>query len=121
MADEHDRLPQWDLNGVFPGLEGAVKAIDELVAVFDDREIAQRPIAPIRPEDIKTFDYVILAFDSVLRQTITLNAYIQSFVTTDSRNAPAQARLSELQGQTLRLKLLGTRLTAWIGSPPITT
>src|SRR3990170_1034275 len=125
MADEHDRLPQWDLNGVFPGLEspefengfkGAVKAIDELVAVFDDREIAQRPIAPIRPEDIKTFDYVILAFDSVLRQTITLNAYIQSFVTTDSRNAPAQARLSELQGQTLRLKLLGTRLTAWIGS-----
>lgn len=125
MGDDPSPLPHWDLSGVFPGLDtpefdtafkDAVSAIEELVRVFDEREIAQRPASPIAEGDIKTFDYVLLAYDSVLRQTITLNAYIQSFVSTDSRDSKAQARLSELQGHTLQLKLLGTRFTAWIGS-----
>jgi pepF/M3 family oligoendopeptidase len=125
MTKENARLPHWDLSGVFPGLgtpefetafREAVTAIDELVAIFDEREIAQRPPTPITPDDAKVFDYVLLAFDSVLRQTITLNAYIQCFVTTNSRNAEAQARLSQLQRHTVRVNLLGTRFTAWIGS-----
>lgn len=125
MGDDQARLPHWDLSGVFPGLDSSefgsafkevVKAIEDLLKVFDEHEIAQRPASPITPEEVRIFEYVILAFDSLLRQTITLNAYLQSFVTTDSRNAQAQARLSELQAQTIRLKLLGTRLTAWIGS-----
>jgi pepF/M3 family oligoendopeptidase len=125
MHDEGNRLPHWDVGGIFPGLDTpefeaafkkAVTAIDDLVAIFDEREIAQRPPAPITPDDVKIFEFILLAFDSVLRQTITLNAYIQCFVTTDSRDSKAQARLSELQGHTMRVKLLGTRLTAWIGS-----
>src|SRR3990172_7338051 len=125
MGDDHTALPHWDLGGVFPGLDSpefdsafkeVVRAIEDLVTVFNEHGIAQRPASPITPEDVKIFGFVVLAFDSVLRQTIILNAYILSFVTTDSRDAKAQARLSELQGQTIRLKLLGTRLTAWIGA-----
>ncbi len=125
MGNEDTRLPHWGVSGIFPGLDTpefetafkeAIQAIDELVTVFDEREIAQRPPSPLTREDVKIFDFVLLAFDSVLRQTITLNAYIQSFVTTNSRDTKAQARLSELQGHTIRVKLLGTRLTAWIGS-----
>src|SRR5260370_39532462 len=38
------------------------------------------------------------------------------FVTTNSHDTVAQAKLSELQQAMLILSQLGTRLTAWIGS-----
>jgi pepF/M3 family oligoendopeptidase len=45
-----------------------------------------------------------------------MNAYLQSFLATDSRNNLAQAKYSELQQYFARLSLLDTRLTAWLGS-----
>jgi oligoendopeptidase F len=52
----------------------------------------------------------------VLEATETLAVYIMCFVTTNSHDTLAQAKLSELQQSMLILSQLGTRLTAWIGS-----
>ncbi len=61
-------------------------------------------------------EQVIERYNAVLKEVHTVVAYIRSFVSTDSRNTLAQARLSELQQDLLRLSLLGTRFTAWVGA-----
>jgi pepF/M3 family oligoendopeptidase len=45
-----------------------------------------------------------------------MRAYLDSSVTTDSRNTLAQARKSEFQQQLVTVSQLFTRFTAWIGS-----
>ena len=118
-------LPHWDMSVVFPGLESpefeaasksAVQDIDELEELFDRHGIALREAAPLDDETVRAFDEVITRFNAVLETRLTLSAYINAFVATDSRDTVAQAKLSESQQQGVRLSKLGTRLTAWIGS-----
>ena len=45
-----------------------------------------------------------------------MRAYIAAFVSTDSRNEVAQARMSALRREFVILSQLDTRLAAWIGS-----
>ncbi|HEX6110147.1 MAG TPA: M3 family oligoendopeptidase, partial [Ktedonobacteraceae bacterium] len=54
--------------------------------------------------------------NTVLESTETLGVYIMCFVTTNSYDTVAQAKLSELQQAILILSQLGIRFTAWIGS-----
>ena len=65
---------------------------------------------------IQAFETVIAQYNTVLEATETLAVYIMCFVTTNSYDTLAQAKLSELQQSMLILSQLGTRLTAWIGS-----
>jgi pepF/M3 family oligoendopeptidase len=58
---------------------------------------------------------VVTAYNDLLRQTETLEAYIYSFVSTNSRDDIAQARLSEFDLQAVRISKLSTRFAAWIG------
>jgi len=51
----------------------------------------------------------------------TLNTYISCFVTTNTLDTLAQARMSELQQASVVLAQLGTRFTAWIGSLDVET
>jgi oligoendopeptidase F len=117
--------PQWDMTVVYPGLESAefdagfqssVRAIDDLTALFDRHAIMQREVTPLNQATVAAADDVIAGYNVVLREVQTLWAYIRSFVSINSRDERAQACLSELQQQIMRLSLLGTRLTAWIGS-----
>src|SRR5437773_1763161 len=118
-------LPHWDMAVVYPGLDSpefeegfsaVVKDIDDLVALFDRFGVGQREHEPLDAETARAFDTVIERYNAVLDETQTLNAYIQSFFATNSRDNLAQAKLSELQQHTVRLSQLGTRFTAWIGS-----
>lgn len=118
-------LPRWDLSAVFPGLESpefaegfesAVRAIDELVATFDRHDVARRDPAPLDEVTVTAFEEVVGQYNAVLEETRTLRAYIEGFVSTDSRNETAQARASELRQKTMLLSLLETRFAAWIGS-----
>src|SRR5205085_9404413 len=58
---------------------------------------------------------VIGSLNEVLAARQTLMAYVQGFVTTNSRDDLAQAKRSELELQGVRLTQLVTRFTAWIG------
>lgn len=118
-------LPHWDMGVIFPGLESpefraafdsATKSIDRLTELFATRGIALREPIPLDAESVQAFESAVTALNALGDDLRTVSAYIMSFVTTDSRNNVAQARMSELQQQNVRLSLLNTRLTAWIGS-----
>ena len=119
-------LPHWDMTPIYPGMDSkefadgfsnAVRDIENLAKLFDDHRIMKLPAAPALHEDsIQAFETVIEQYNAVLEATETLAVYIMCFVTTNSHDTVAQAKLSQLQQSTLILSQLDTRLTAWIGS-----
>ncbi len=125
MTSETSALPHWDMTVIYPGLESPEFAagfravadeIAELAALFDRLGVARRAPAPLDDETVRAVETVIARYNAVLEQAETLGAYIRSFVSTNSRDDQAQARLSELQQHSVRLSQLDTRFTAWIGS-----
>ncbi len=138
MTRPHSPLPHWDMTTVYPSLESpefaagfhsVIGAINRLGELFDQhgiapihcnqveyRGIAKRQPAPLDEATVQTLETVIRAMNAVLEKMRTVSVYINSFVSTDSRHNLAQARQSELQQHAVRLTMLSTRLTAWIGS-----
>ncbi len=118
--------PKWDMAVVFPSLESrefkaefdaVISEIGDLEQFFDKNEVASgNPFAKAFPD---RFDEVVRKWNSFHERMRPLNAYVYSFVTTDSRNALALAKQSELQIQQARIRDLATRLTAWTGRQPI--
>lgn len=125
MTTAEQTLPHWDLSDIYPGLDSAeftdayralVSAIDDLAARCDEFGIERHDHVLVHERTIDAFEQVTTRFNLVLDRLTTLRSYIWSFVSTDSQNARAQAALSELQQQGVRVQLLATRLTAWLGS-----
>ncbi len=136
-------LPHWDMTPIYPSLESPqfaqafsslLTALSELVALFDICAIRSEP--HVTPSDepteistttppplplLPTFETVLTRYNSVLDTARTVGAYISCFVTTDSRDTLAQAKMSELQQAQIRLSQLGIRFVAWIGSLDIET
>lgn len=125
MTTAESALPHWDVSTVYPSLESpefaagfreTVQAIHDLGALFDEEHIQQRETPAVDATTVATFERIISGYNDVITRARTLSAYISSFVSTDSRDATAQARQSELRLQFVALAQLGTRFTAWIGS-----
>ncbi len=117
-------LPHWDMTVVYPSLESAEftegfralqTSIAALQTLFDEVVIPQPP-APLDEQARANVERVLERLNAVLEEAQTLGSYIFAFVTTDSREAIALARLSEFQQQESLLSQLMTRFTAWIGS-----
>src|SRR5579883_715262 len=118
MTSETSALPHWDMTVIYPGLESPEFAagfravadeIAELAALFDRLGVARRAPAPLDDETVRAVETVFARYNAVLEQAETLGAYIRSFVSTNSRDDQAQARLSELQQHSVRLSQLDTR------------
>ncbi len=119
-------LPRWDMTPIYPGIDSkefadgfsnTVRDIENLAKLFDDHGIKKLPVAPALHEgSIRAYETVIEQYNTVLEATETLAVYIMCFVTTNTHDAVAQAKLSQLQQSTLILSQLDTRLTAWFGS-----
>lgn len=119
-------LPHWDMTVVYPSMDSkefaedfssVVHDIDDLAKLFDTYHIMKQTSAPAMDRDtVQAFETVIERYNAVLESTRTLSTYIMCFVTTNSHDTLAQAKLSELQQSTMLLSQLGTRFTAWIGS-----
>ena len=117
-------LPRWDMTVVYPGLgspefaagfAAAVAAIDRLEALFDAEGVGQRQTDPLDEAAVAAVERVIRGYNATLDTVETLHAYLEAFVTTDSRDDTAQARLSELDQHAVRLAKLDARWVAWIG------
>lgn len=117
-------LPHWDMAVVYPGLdspefaadfEEVLGSIDVAVALFDRLGIAKPAAPPPAEAAAAAFDEVVAALNPLFERLGTLQAYIYSFVATNSRDTLAQARLSEYQQSAVKLAQLSTRLTAWLG------
>lgn len=118
-------LPRWDMTVVYPsltspefeqGFRNATTSIANLGALFDELAIGQRRSTPLDDATLHAVERVITRLNDVLSEMQTLNAYISSFVSTDSRDNLAQGKQSELQQHTVKLSQLITRFTAWVGA-----
>src|SRR5437762_13071537 len=103
---ETKTFPHWDLSNIYPSLESAefdagfeeiATQINALAELFDARKIARTENAVVDASMVQTFDTVLARYNETLEVLYTLSAYINSFVTTDSRNMLAQAKMSALQ------------------------
>jgi pepF/M3 family oligoendopeptidase len=109
--------PSMDSKEFANGFSNVVRDINNLAKLFDDQHIMKQTNATaLNLDSIQAFETVIERYNAVLESTETLSVYIMCFVTTNSHDTLAQAKLSELQQSMLILSQLGTRLTAWIGS-----
>lgn len=122
---EGDRLPHWDMSPIFPALESpefaaALAALAADIGALrhrcDEYGVRKRDSDLIDPDTINAVDAVTQLLNAVSDQVRTIAGYLTAFVSTDSRNDLAQAKLSELQNQLVELRQLDTRFEAWVGS-----
>ncbi len=130
-----EMLPRWDLSAAFAappspdldqGFDRVVRSIEELAALFDAENIAARAAAAaaaastrLDSATVRAFERATEQYNAVLEAYHTLGAYLRGIVAMDSRDAGAQAKLSELQKHAVRLSQLGTRFVAFVGSLPL--
>lgn len=125
MAETASGLPRWDMSVVYPGVESAefdrdfrrlARDVADLGALFDAQGVGLREPGPLDAATVAIFETVTARFNAVLEAAETIDAYLYAFISTDSRDAVAQARLSEYEQLAARLTQLGIRFTAWVGS-----
>jgi len=115
--------PRWDLTNVYPSLDSkefeasikkVKKQIGELEKFFDknvDKTTAKTPVKKLAGLAGEAID----RFNALSEQAGTINAYIYSFVSTDSRDKLAMKKLSEFEQVGVRMQNLNTRFLAWAG------
>ena len=109
--------PGMDSKEFEEGFSGVVRDINDLAAIFDAHHVMKQSSATsLDHKTTRAFETIIERYNAVLEAARTLSVYIECFVTTNSHDTLAQAKLSELQQTTMILTQLGTRFTAWIGS-----
>ncbi|MCX7750864.1 MAG: M3 family oligoendopeptidase [Candidatus Bipolaricaulota bacterium] len=114
------KLPRWDLTPLFPGLDSPEFAkawtdlqnrLQALEPLFAKHEVGPRPM---RPSDRQAFHEVVGAINGMLEAAVPIRAFVSGHVDTDSTNALAQAKLSELQRMFLLYERLRPRFTLWL-------
>ncbi len=118
-------LPHWDMSRIYPSLEsdafrgafeGVTAGITALREQYDRAGIRKRDDAQVDADTAAAFEALARQQNALAEALRTLSAYINAFVSTNSRDDAAQARQSELQQHLVELQKLGTRFQAWLGS-----
>ena len=114
-------LPRWDLTPILPAVQDPAfegvfsRTIDEaagLARLLDEHHVGESRPRTIAPD---VFELVLEAYLAVRSRVYLIEAYLECVTSADSRDAAAQARLSQLQPTVAALSVLQTRLTAWVG------
>lgn len=125
MATATTSLPHWDMTPIFPGLDSPefksgfqslTEAIDNLTALFDRYNVNRSEMISVDDDTVARFDEVLTGWNDFLENYRTIGSYISCILATDTRDNLTQSRFSELQGQGVRVSMLATRFTAWVGS-----
>jgi len=115
--------PRWDLSNVYPGLESkefkaAIAQVEQQIAemeTFFAEKIAVTGSETDSAELAKIAGEMIERFNQLAELAWTVNAYISSFVTTDSFNQLAKKLDSEFDMLMVRVQKLGVQSQAWVG------
>lgn len=116
--------PRWDMTNVYPALESkefknAVKEYNSLLDKFEKfyKSKLTKASAKTKSKELGALlGKAVDQFNAIYELGGTINAYIESFVTTDSRNKTANRLLSELEQVQVRQRNLGTQFSAWVGT-----
>ncbi|HMS01206.1 MAG TPA: M3 family oligoendopeptidase [Anaerolineales bacterium] len=116
--------PRWDMTNVYPSLESkefknAMKEYNSLLDKFEKfyKTKLTKASAKTRSKELGALlGKAVDQFNAIYELGGTLSAYIESFVTTDSRDKTANRLLSELEQVQVRQRILGTQFSAWVGT-----
>ena len=109
---ELETLPRWQFETILPAVEDpafarlfaeTVEAVGGLVLLFAEHHVGEAPTKTIPPSQ---FEAVLKAYLAVRSNAYLIEAYLECMTAADSRDAAAQARLSELQPTVAALSLL---------------
>lgn len=119
-------IPRWDLSNVYPSLESAefqaavasvTRQIEELEKFFSEN--LKKADGATSPAELGALlGQSLDRFNALQELGYTIYSYIQSFVTTDSRDTLAMKKMSEFQRMMVRVQMLGTQFQAWVGKLP---
>src|SRR3712207_1345079 len=115
-----EALPRWDLTPVFPGPDSTefTQAFDELRERIAELEAAcdrhgVGPDAKVAGEaTAQAFEEVVERFNRAVELTRYLATCLTLLISVDSTDNRAQARLSELQAEGVRLEAVSARWSA---------
>lgn len=115
--------PHWDLSNVYPGLDSAELAADwaalnAAIAAF--QEFAVNRLWPATADDnVGTLGALlgegVDRLNHILLTARTIQSYLFSYVSTDSRNALAARKLSEYEQAAAQTAQLVMRFQSWVG------
>ncbi len=116
-------VPRWDLSNVYPSLESqefedAVAKVQRQIDEFEQfftQKIGQTDAstAPARLGEL--LGEGIDRANALYELSGTVQAYISSFVSTDSHNVTAMKKMSEFQQMMVKAQMLQTQYQAWVG------
>jgi pepF/M3 family oligoendopeptidase len=121
-------LPRWDLSNIYPALESEQfqKAVADLTGQIDalDAYLIEHKISRTTAEKSKVtaeetksaVDEYLALTNTAFRLFATLNAYVTSYVSTDSYNTVAKRLESELEMVGVRLQKQEVLFKGWVGS-----
>jgi pepF/M3 family oligoendopeptidase len=117
-----DTLPRWDLDPIYPGLASPelARGFADMAALMDSIDAHHRNVlaslSTTTPVDVlaRALGKTVDLFNEASRLAGTLQVYLESIVSTDSFDAAAARRLSELEILQVGLRQAWTRFQAWI-------
>lgn len=124
MSPNASTPPRWDLSNVYPSLDSEAfkRDFDEIIGLIDDLDaylsetcskLDSGSDPDLRAVSIST---LIDKFNAVIRLADTLEAYIYSFIATDSYNDEAKRLYSEFQQVDVHLWKQRMRFQSYLGS-----
>ena len=116
--------PRWDLTNVYPSLESKEfkNAMKEYKSLLDKLERfykskLSKASAKTKSKELGSLlGKAVDQFNDIVELSGTINAYIYSFVSTDSRDKTAMRLLSEYEQVQVRQSNLSTQFSAWVGT-----
>jgi oligoendopeptidase F len=120
-----DTLPRWDVTDVYPSLrsreftaarEGLQADVDRLVALYDRHGVGETEPHTPTPAEVTALEEVLAATNHASEANTLLQAYVASYLSTDSRDDAAQGVYSGLLGLNATLRTLAARLAAWVAA-----
>ncbi len=118
-------LPTWDMTTIYPGPESEayVAAVTDLVARLDRLEAlmadAEAQTQPGGPDVTSMFETILHNADAASIIANRNGAFLYGYISVDSRDQVAQAKMSELELVLSRFSKFSTRFTAWLGTVDI--
>ncbi len=128
MDSLKEKLPHWNLDNVYQGLDSQElkQSFDQIIALLDEIEdyIASNEIEGTFTRDRKPDSTnisemtteLINRLNEIFRKVFTVHNYLRSFTSTDSYNSQATRLFSQIQAQVVRTTQAKTIVSRWLGS-----
>jgi pepF/M3 family oligoendopeptidase len=115
--------PRWDLSNVYPGLDSPelagdiqwVKTETEALRKFYQQELSNLDEASSKDALNAAISSLVDQLNLLLEKAATINAYLHSFISTDSYNQDAMRMSSQFDQVMVEIDKVNVLLETWVG------